>query len=535
MKLAADQTQTAASASALASMGDQSRWAHEEKLILKRMAKLGAAAFGSAGEISAITEILHLMSELVGLNRGRVLLMDSSTGLLEIKYFYGLTKEQAWRGKFAANEGVTGHAFALGRVAIVQDIDSEPMFLTRTVERKDLPQEMVSYIALPFEIEGKVQGVLAAHRLRKRDRALVDDVDLMHMIAAWIAQVLTVNRLIASKTKQLQIENEHLRAQLQERSGNSAIVGGSAVLLSALKQVEQVASSDATVLLLGESGTGKELFAHALHSASPRVKAPFIKVNCGAIPEALFESELFGHEKGAFTGALVRRIGRIEQANGGTLFLDEIGDLPLAMQVKLLRVLQDRVVERVGGSKEIPINIRVVAATHRDLSQLVAVNQFRLDLYYRLSVIPIRLPALRERSEDIPAIVWRHLAELNHTHGKQAQLASGSIAALSQYHWPGNVRQLRNVLERLVLLADRPSSKAPLITKEQVNALLSVAVQENGVAAPERIKVNRSSNASIEDIVNAIAQAGGNKSRAAQELGLTLRQLNYSLAKSRPS
>ena len=533
MDQAADQTVAKSSASAQLLMSDQSRWAHDEKLILKQMAKLGAAAFGNVGEASAITEILHLMSELVGLNRGRVLLLDSATGLLGVKYFYGLTKEQASRGKFAVSEGVTGHAYAMGRVAIVQDIDNEPMFLARTVERKDLPQEMVSYIALPFEIEGKVQGVLAAHRLRKRDRALADDIDLMHMIAAWIAQVLTVKRLIDRKTQQLQTENERLRAQLEQRGASSAIVGGSAVLLSALKQVEQVASSDATVLLLGESGTGKELFAHALHSASPRLKAPFIKVNCGAIPEALFESELFGHEKGAFTGALTRRIGRIEQANGGTLFLDEIGDLPLPMQVKLLRVLQDRVVERVGGSKEIPINIRVVAATHRDLTQLVAVNQFRLDLYYRLSVIPIRLPALRERSEDIPAIVWRHLAELNHTHGKEAQLASGSIAALSNYHWPGNVRQLRNVLERLVLLADIPSSHAPLITKEQVNALLSVAVQKTDSAAPEMIRVNRSSNASIEDIVNAIAQAGGIKSRAAQQLGLTLRQLNYSLAKSR--
>jgi Nif-specific regulatory protein len=513
-------------------------FAADERLLFRQMAKLGNSM---VTEDQAIAEVLHLMSELIGLNRGRVLLLDQQQ--LRITHAYGLTKEQIARGRFSQNEGVTGAAFASGRVVIVQDIDEEPAYQARTVDRADLPPEVVSYIALPFEIRGKTAGVLAAHRLRHRTRALADDVDLMRMVASWIAQLLTVSRLVAERTAALHIENLSLRQKLGEQTAKSAIIGGSALLQSALKQVEQVANSDATVLLLGESGTGKELFAHALHSGSDRLNAPFIKVNCGAIPESLFESELFGHEKGAFTGALTKRIGRIEQAHEGTLFLDEIGDMPLAMQVKLLRVLQDRVIERLGGGAEIPVNIRVIAATHRDLPSLVSQGLFRLDLYYRLSVIPIRLPALRERAEDIPSIAWHLLVDLNLRYGKKSELSRAAIASLSTYHWPGNVRQLRNTLERLVLLCDKPTPKAPLITDTDVKDLMLASVdlhasdQRNSSRTAEPYEphalglFSSRTSASLHDLLDAISKAGGNKSRAAQTLGLTLRQLNYRLAK----
>jgi Nif-specific regulatory protein len=510
------------------------RIARDERLLLQQMAKLGG---GSVTEDRAIAEVLHLMSELIGLNRGRVLLFQEQQ--LRITHAYGLTKEQISKGKFLPNEGITGKAFASGRVVIIQDIDNEPGYLTRTVQRAHLPQETVSYIALPFQIQGKTAGVLAAHRLRNRPRSLADDVDLMGMIAAWIAQLLTVNRLVAARTATLQNENIRLKEQLGQQSATAAIIGNSAATLSALKQVEQVANSDATVLLLGESGTGKELFAHALHSGSPRLAFPFIKINCGAIPESLFESELFGHEKGAFTGALTKRIGRIEQAHQGTLFLDEVGDLPLPMQVKLLRVLQDRVIERLGGNVEIPINIRIVAATHRDLASLVAQGSFRLDLYYRLSVIPIKLPALRERIEDIPAIAWHHLSDLNLRYGKQAQLNRDAMAVFSQYHWPGNIRQLRNTLERLVLLVSAPSPTAPLITAEDVNTIMQAWSSDSQAPALPVVKSSARtfgspiSEPTLDDILFAIAKTNGNKSRAAQNLGITLRQLNYRLQKSR--
>jgi Nif-specific regulatory protein len=519
----------------------RTRLAGDERVLLQQMAKLSHSA---VSEERAIAEVLHLMSELIGLNRGRVLLFEQQQ--LQITYAYGLTKEQCARGQFAPGEGVTGAAFTSGRVVIVQDIDEEPNYLARTVDRVDLPQEVVSYIALPFQIRGQTAGVLAAHRLRRRPRALADDVDLMRMIAAWIAQLLTVRNLVAERTATLQSENTSLRQKLGEQRAKSAIIGNSALLLSALKQAEQVANSDATVLLLGESGTGKELFAHALHSGSARLNAPFIKVNCGAIPESLFESELFGHEKGAFTGALTKRLGRIEQAHEGTLFLDEIGDMPGAMQVKLLRVLQDRVVERLGGRAEIPVNIRVIAATHRDLPTLVSQGLFRLDLYYRLSVIPIRLPALRERAEDIPTIAWHILNDLNLRYDKHSALSRAAMAILSSYHWPGNVRQLRNTLERLVLLCDKPTPKAPVINDDDVRDLMlatldlhgrdpRAAILHDATLAPQlagRSLVQPQVGVSLDDLRNAISKAGGNKSRAAQVLGLTLRQLNYRIAKA---
>jgi Nif-specific regulatory protein len=519
----------------------RSSFAEDERLLLQQMTKLGSFAIN---EDQAISEVLHLMSELIGLNRGRVLQIDRETEKinekLRITHAYGLTKEQVAKGIFNLGEGVTGAAFSSGRVVIVQDIDDEPMYLARTVERLDLPQEVVSYIALPFEIQGKTAGVLAAHRLRNRTRALADDVELMRMVATWIAQFLTVNRLVAERTNALLTENTNLRQKLGEQKAKSAIIGSSALLQSALQQVEHVANSDATVLLLGESGTGKELFAHALHSGSDRLNAPFIKVNCGAIPESLFESELFGHEKGAFTGALTKRIGRIEQAHQGTLFLDEIGDMPLAMQVKLLRVLQDRVVERLGGGAEIPVNIRVIAATHRDLPSLISQSLFRLDLYYRLSVIPIRLPALRERSEDIPTIAWHLLANLNLRYGKKSELSRAAMASLCTYEWPGNVRQLRNTLERLVLLGENPTPKAPIITEIEVEDLMRTTIVippmsvERDLAAQQievRTTLFNHSESSLQNILDAIFKAGGNKSRAAQSLGLTLRQLNYRLEK----
>ena len=250
-------------------------------------------------------------------------------------------------------EGITGGAWESGQTAIVQDIDAEPGYLARTVERAKLPQETVAYIALPFMIDGKVAGVLAAHRLRRRDRALADDLQLMHVVAAWVAQILKINQLVEERTAQLESENRSLKSALASGVVSFGIVGESRLLRDALRQVEQVSQTDATILLLGESGTGKELFARALHLSSPRRDGPFIRINCGAIPEALFESELFGHEKGAFTGAVSNRVGRFEQGQGGTVFLDEIGDLPLAMQVKILRVLQERTIERVGGTREV--------------------------------------------------------------------------------------------------------------------------------------------------------------------------------------
>ncbi len=496
----------------------------------------------------AIREILHLLSELLGLNRGRVVLPDPTSGELRIRVAYGLTKAEVERGRYAPGEGITGRVIQTGETLIVQDIDNEPNYLARSVTRETLPNETVSFIVLPILVDRHVTGVLGVHRLRSRQRQLGADLQVLNTIAELIGQIFKIDQLIEKRTADLRQENQSLRAAIQQRKGaksNWGIIGEAPQLIAALDQLEQVSASEATVMLLGESGTGKELFARALHLQSPRRDQPFIKVNCAAIPETLFESELFGHEKGAFTNAVQQRLGRFEQANGGTLFLDEIGDLPLPVQVKLLRVLQEKVVERLGGRKEIPVDVRIVAATHQDMMALVRAGRFRLDLYYRLNVIPIRLPALRERSGDIKLLVRHFVSQLNQRHQRNIAISPEAMSSLVSYPWPGNIRQLYNVCERIVLLARNDEideatvdyvlvteaqgqpvevlhAPAALVTRGVEPAPPEAALAESAIRSYQPVEASEK-----ERIATALVAHGGNKSRTAQALNLTLRQLNY--------
>ncbi len=490
----------------------------------------------------AIREMLHLLSELLGLNRGRVVLRDEASGELVIRVAYGLTKEEVERGRYAAGEGITGRVMQSGETLIVQDVDNEPGYLARAVERSTLPPGTVSFIALPIMVDRVITGVLGVHRLRSRQRPLGADLQILHTVAELMGQVFKIDQLIEKRTALLKEENRSLKAALQQRSlvkSNWGIIGEAPQLITALDQLEQVAATEATVLLLGESGTGKELFARALHLQSPRRDQPFVKVNCAAIPETLFEAELFGHEKGAFTGASQLRIGRFEQANGGTLFLDEIGDLPLPVQVKLLRVLQERVIERLGGRGEIPVDVRIVAATHQDMMALVRGGRFRLDLYYRLNVIPIRLPALRERPSDIKLLVRHFVSQLNQRHQRNILITPPALSSLVSYPWPGNIRQLYNVLERIILLSrgdeiDEATVDYALITEaqgqplEEMPSAAAPPQRLTGVTAPAAIRSYQPvAGDDSEQIRLALIQHGGNKSRTARALNLTLRQLNY--------
>jgi Nif-specific regulatory protein len=305
--------------------------------------------------------------------------------------------------------------------------------------------------------------VLACHRIRSRDRQLDDDVAVLKILATLAGQLLQLQALVAEKTDALQAKNELLTRALETAAARYGIIGTAPSLLKALGELERVSEATASVLLLGESGTGKELFARAVHLSSQRRDQPFIKVNCAAIPDTLFESELFGYERGAFTGAQTARAGWFEQADRGTIFLDEIGEMPLAMQTKLLRTLQEGTVVRLGGKREIKVVVRVVAATNRDLALDVQRGSFRRDLFYRLNVIPIRLPSLRERPEDIRALALHFLSRCNHAgqanpghaaNPRNVSLSSDALARLEQHPWPGNIRELGNVIERLVLLTD---------------------------------------------------------------------------------
>lgn len=517
-------------------------WHAQELLLMREVMKLVGRSLAPA---FVLREMLHLMSELLGLNRGRMVLADEVADGAErtasVRHAYGLTADEAARGVFRWGEGITGRVLASGLPAIVQDVDAEPLFLFRTVGRADLPPQTVAYLALPIELNGVTIGVLGCHRIRSRQRHLSDDLAVLRILATLAGQLLQLEQLVAEERRQLTARNEALERALESASARYGLIGRSPALLQALSELERVSQSQATVLLLGESGTGKELFARAVHLASGRRDQPFIKVNCSAIPDTLFESELFGHERGAFTSAHSARPGWFEQAHGGTIFLDEIGELPLALQAKLLRTLQEGTLVRLGGQREIRIDVRLVAATNRDLAQEAAAGRFRQDLYYRLNVIPIRLPSLRERREDIHALALHFASRANQAHQRNVHLAADALERLERLDWPGNIRELGNLIERLVLLADQPVVHAADLSRFLPEALGNVrpapASPPPMPAQPAAAGLVRdyqsATSHDVQTLQAALAQHGGNQSRAAQSLGLTLRQFAYRLRKAR--
>ena len=519
-------------------------WHAQELLLMREVMKLVGRSLAPA---FVLREMLHLMSELLGLNRGRMVLADEATGgqtrdqrTASIRHAYGLTAGQVASGVYRWGEGITGRVLQTGLPAIVQDVEAEPLFLFRCVPRSQLPPQTVAFLALPIEVNGATIGVLACHRIRSRQRHLNDDLALLRILATLAGQLLQLEQLVAEETRQLEERNAALARALDTSTARYGLIGRSPALLQALGELERVSQSQATVLLLGESGTGKELFARAVHLASGRRDQPFIKVNCSAIPDTLFESELFGYERGAFTGASTARAGWFEQANSGTIFLDEIGELPLAMQSKLLRTLQEGTLVRLGGTREIRIDVRLVAATNRDLAREVQAGGFRQDLYYRLNVIPIRLPSLRERREDVRALALHFVSRANQAHQRNVNLAPDALARLEAHDWPGNIRELGNLIERLVLLADHTLVTAAALERFMPEALgharpapASAPIPPALPAAAGLVRDYQSATShDAQTLQDALTRHQGNQSRAAQSLGLTLRQFSYRLRKA---
>ncbi len=534
---------------------DRTDWHAQELLLMREVMKLVGQSLSPE---RLFREMLHLMSELLGLNRGRMVLAEpepSAQGLrtAAIRHAYGLTADEVRRGVYTWGEGITGRVLATGLPAIVQDVDAEPLFLFRAVARDHLPPDTVAFMALPITVNGATVGVLACHRIRSRQRHLNDDLAVLRVLATLAGQVLQLAHLVAEQTRQLQARNAALAQALDTHAARYGLIGRSPALLQALGELERVSQSQATVLLLGESGTGKELFARALHLASGRRDRPFIKVNCSAIPDTLFESELFGHERGAYTGAVAARAGWFEQAHGGTIFLDEVGELPLAMQAKLLRTLQEGTLVRLGSTRELRIDVRLVAATNRELLREVEAGRFRQDLFYRLNVVPIRLPSLRERREDIHPLALHFLSRANQAHQRNIHLSPAAVERLVGHPWPGNVRELGNVVERLVLLADHPRIDAsdlarylsegsapadgwpPGAPSPRAHTGTEAATGTpggSGAGAPLVREYLPARSHSAEVLSQALDQHQGNQSRAAQSLGLTLRQFAYRLQKA---
>jgi len=446
-----------------------------ELLVVQEAARLITR---SANPDAAIHGILRLLSQLLGLNRGRVLLPNLESGELEIRFSYGLTEEERERGRYMIGEGVTGRVYSTGQLALIQNIDEEPTYLARAVDRTTLPDEAVAYMAVPILIEDYPSGVLAVHRLRKRERPFQRDLALLQVLATFIGQILRINAFVAERTAHLMSENQLLKNKLESKGARYGIMGQSPALHQAIQQALQVASTNTTVLLLGESGTGKERFARMQHLASERAEGPFVSINCAAIPVSLIESELFGHEKGAFTGASSMKRGKIELASAGTLFLDEIGDLDLELQAKLLKVLEQKIIQRVGSSKDIQVDVRILAATHKNLQEAVNENRFRLDLFYRLNIFPIRLPPLRARAGDVPILARFFLNNANDEFDRQLVFGPGALEILDGYPWPGNIRQLENLVKRAVLMSTESQ-----ITRDLIKQIL---IDEDGINTPHQ-------------------------------------------------
>ena len=523
-------------------------WRAHELLLMREVMRLIGKSLAPG---VVLREMLHLMSELLGLNRGRIVLASTAdaedgSGAVNtgeapenaaparISFSYGLTRAEVARGVYGYGEGITGRVLATGQPILVQDIDSEPQFLARAVTRDQLPKETVAFIALPIEVNHRTVGVLACHRIRSRLRHLNDDMDLLKILATLAGQILQLQAFMEEKTRALVARNALLTQALEAAAARYGIIGSSSALLKALSELERVSQAQASVLLLGESGTGKELFARALHLSSQRREAPFIKVNCAAIPDTLMESELFGYERGAFTGAASARAGWFEQADRGTVFLDEIGDMPLAMQAKLLRTLQEGTIVRLGGKREVKVDVRLVAATHRDLRADVARGSFRQDLFYRLNVIPIRLPSLRERRGDIRALAAHFVNRVNQANQRNVHLSAEALERLEHHPWPGNIRELGNVIERLVLLTENPLVSALELERFLPYEATDGQPAHSRVAAVANLLVRDYLSArshTLKELQQTLALHHGNQSRAAQALGLTVRQFGYRLRK----
>jgi Nif-specific regulatory protein len=478
----------------------------------------------------AFTSALNILASYLGMVNGTVSLFDPVTGDVFIEAAPEMADAERILGRLRPGEGIIGRVFHTSSPMAVPDLAEEPLFLNRTGTWRDVERDRRAMLALPVRDARATYGVLTVDRRWAEGPFSFDgDLRLLTIVAAMLATRIRLHQL---ENPLRRASHDDLPPFAPEPQRFSGVVGTSAPWMAVLEMVARVAPSRATIFVRGESGTGKEVVARAIHDHSPRAGRPFVVVNCAALPESLAESELFGHERGAFTGASQAHPGRFELADGGTLFLDEVGELPLSTQVKLLRAIQERQFERVGGRRTITVDVRLVAATNRDMETAVREGRFRLDLYHRLSVIDVHLPPLREHPEDIAPLATHFLRELAREHGRELRLAPAALAHLERRAWPGNVRQLRNVLERAVVSA-RGTSIGPedLGTDEPRNG----DAPGPGLPAPAASPAAPGEPAAETDeagrVRAALERCGFVQAKAARQLGMTVRQLGYRVRK----
>ena len=470
--------------------------------------------------------VMRVLSEYLDMKRGTVALRIADE--VSIIAAHGMSEEEIKRGRYKLGEGIIGRVAKLGSPIVIPNIGEEPLFLNKTGSRTTIKKENIAFLCVPIKFKHETLGVLSVDRLfGSKTISFEEDLRMLKIIASLIAQSVKLLMEVEKEREAFIEEKENLRRQLKGRYKIENIIGQSDSMQVVFEAVHKVAPSRANVLLRGESGTGKELIAKAIHYMSPRARGPFIKFNCASIPEGLLESELFGHEKGAFTSAMALRKGRFELADGGTIFLDEIGDLPLTLQPKILRVLQEKEFERVGGEKTIKVDARLIAATSRNLEELVSNGKFREDLYYRLNVVPVFLPSLRERKEDTSLLAEYFLKKYNAENKKSVVIKPEVIDVFMDYDWPGNVRELENTIERLVVM-----SAGKALTK----ADLPLNIKDRSIKSKYGIQAKDALPSTIEDIerariLDALTNAAWNQSKAAKTLGITARQIGYKIQK----
>jgi Nif-specific regulatory protein len=531
---------------------------------------------------------LNVLSAQMGLPRAMIVMgpTDANETQLRIHSYVGLDQAQVERGHWHYGEGVIGHVYATGMPVVVPDVAQAPEFIDRTGAFGGQADRMMAFVVVPLKTDQAVVGVLAAQREVLGGARLSDDQRILTMVSTLLAQAVALHSAVRDEHQRLQQETTRLQKALaREPRGRHSIdnvIGDSRPMQQVFNEVHQAAPSRATVLLRGESGTGKEAIARAVHYLSPRKDAAFIKVNCAALTESLLESELFGHEKGSFTGAIGERKGRFELAHGGTLFLDEIGDVSPAFQAKLLRVLQEREFERVGGSKPVKVDVRLICATNRDLEKMVQRGEYRADLYYRINVVSIFLPPLRERRADIPPLVAHFLDRFNKENRRALKMTPEAMKVLASCYWPGNVRELENCVERTATMAqgdlirdmsfpckqnrcltqtlhfiDKADAVAPMAVEaapsppafggglppahhddvddehEEVDGITRIGPTAHLPPSPSQPNPAAVPQGERERLIWAMEQCGWVQAKAARLLRLTPRQLGYALQKCR--
>ncbi|EKD27089.1 MAG: hypothetical protein ACD_79C00885G0001 [uncultured bacterium] len=473
-----------------------------------------------------ISPVLEILSERYGMQRGMLTIFNRENGQIFIEESYGLSTKERLRGRYNSGEGIIGKVVETGNPIIIPKVSEEPLFLNKTKSRKINNLKELSFICVPIILMKEVIGTLSIDRLYDPKNNLKEDLRLLSIIAHIVAQAVKSNQEQYENFQSLQMENIRLQKELGKKQKIlSNIVGNSDKIQMVYSLIQEVAPTNTTVLIRGESGVGKELIAKAIYENSIRKHKQFVCVNCSAIPENLIEAELFGYEKGAFTGAYCLRKGKFESANGGTIFLDEIGDFSPALQVKLLRVLQEREVSRIGSNTTIPIDIRVISATNKNLEELIKTNLLREDFYYRINIFPIYVPSLRERKSDILLLANYFIEKYNNLLKKKVKrISTPAIELLMRYHWPGNIRELENCIERAIIL-----SKDNVIHSYHLPPTLQIA-QNNRTELNPGLTF-KTELFEKELIFDALKATKGNMAKAAKILKITERQMGIRVIK----